>query len=120
MSVTFTYQFEKWGVGLGPLIGAYLVPMSGYLNVNSGDGYGFPSQLGEHISIQEEHLFRVLRPDAIRGSIPLTVSSPTRNTATGRAASESYEPMMYTEGIRGVVVTDQYGRQMMSIPKDIL
>ena len=120
MSVIFNSQFEKWGVGLAPLIGAYLVPMSGYLNTESGSGYSFPSQLGEHITVQEEHLFRVSRPDAIRGSIPLTVPSPTKNTASGASVSESYEPMMYTEGIRQVVVTDQYGRQMMSIPKDIL
>ena len=120
MSVTFNSQFEKWGVGLAPLIGAYLVPMTGYLNTSSGSGYTFPSQLGEEITAQEEHLFRVMRPDAIRGSISLSVPSPSKNTASGRAASESYEPMMYGETIRQVVVTDQYGRQMMSIPKNLL
>ena len=120
MSVTFNSQFEKWGVGLAPLIGAYLVPMTGYLNTSSGSGYTFPSQLGEEITVQEEHLFRVMRPDAIRGSISLSVPSPSKNTASDRAASESYEPMMYGETIRQVVVTDQYGRQMMSIPKNLL
>ena len=120
MSVTFNSQFEKWGVGLAPLIGAYLVPMSGGLKVNSGGGYTFPSQLGEEITVQEEHLFRVMRPDSIKGSFMISVPSPSKNTTSGTAKNESYEPMMYSETIREVVVTDQYGRQMMSIPKDIL
>lgn len=117
----FGEDFAGWGKGLAVLVGAYLIPVCGILHTNVEGYASFPDSLGYQIDTTDRRsLYYVRYPELLSGSFNVNVSRPTRNTTTGRGASDIYEPMMYAESIQQVIITDQYGRQMISVPKDLL
>ena len=118
---SFISEFSKFGVGLNPIVGAYLLPngMSFVNSVSLTDG-SFKSQFGTKITTDTAALFHY-NGTTSTSTFNISISDrPTRNTNPTAGAQSSYEPMCYLDNLRPAYITDMLGYPVMSLPKNII
>lgn len=116
--------FEKWGVGLAPIVSIYVIPYCTIGQNPAGDAPTFQSLYGEIVEPSDTSsngvLFAVDNP--FNGSNPVSISNPitkpTKNTAIGTLADIDYEPQAWSDNCIQYAITNNAGSSVITIPND--
>lgn len=116
--------FEKWGVGLAPVVSINVIPNCTLGQNTSGDSPTFQSLYGNIVEPSDTSsggvLFAVNNP--INGVNPVYINTgirkPTKNTSAGVAASLDYEPQAWSDNVLQYSITDNSGSSAITIPND--
>lgn len=116
--------FEKWGVGLAPIVSIYAIPYCVMgTNIQSSTP-SFSSVYGEIIEPSDTSsdgvLFAATTPyNGTNGeTVTNPIIKPTKNTNIGRLADIDYEPQAWADNVIQHSICDNSGSQAITIPAD--
>lgn len=119
----FISNWDTWGVGINTIVGCYLIPMAGNLAVYNPVAT-FRHDLGQ-IETNGGHwaVFSVKEPRYERGLATykqdLPVGEAVKNTSPTAAFKPEYEPMVFSDNMQKIILTDSAGYQLSQIPYDL-
>lgn len=121
LTPVFLSQYSIFGVSPEALVGAYLIPLSANL-VTSTTPRTFRRDLGR-IETGGGHyaLFSVSEPRAYGfQNVSINIDAgATKNTSPTAAASYLNEPMVFSDNLQKIIITDSSGYQLLSIPVNL-
>ena len=116
--------FEKWGVGLAPIVSIYAIPYCTMgININSSTP-SFASIYGHIVEPSDTSsdgvLFACTTPyNGVNGvTVDNPIAKPVKNTASGVTADIDYEPQAWADNCYQYSITDNSGSQAITIPAD--
>lgn len=120
-SSSFVDDFSKFGVGLSPIIAAYMLPNGlPFINTVSLTSGSFKSTFGTLYTVQGQAVFALSTNSAVYDYNLTITDKPTKNTASGTAFNTNFEPMAFLDNMRPAYITDMLGYPVMSVPKNLL
>lgn len=121
LTPAFLSQFSVFGVSPEALVGAYLIPLSANL-VTSTTPRTFRGSLGRIETGGGPYaLFSVSEPRAYGfQNVSISIDAgASKNTSTTAAASYLNEPMVFSDNLQKIIITDSSGYQLLSIPVNL-
>ena len=119
----FISQFDIYRTGIDVIVGAYIMPFAGNLQrVHSSGAYTFPDEIGtQETGGGHYSLFSVKRRRFLGTYFYAQTpgKKPTKSTTPGISPNYQYEPMCYSDNLQKIILTDQNGFQLSSIPVDL-
>lgn len=116
--------FEKWGVGLSPIVSVHIIPYCTLgVNYNSSTP-SFQSLYGSIVEPADTSsngvLFAVRAPynGANAVEVPNPIAKPSRNTSSDVTASIDYEPQAWADNVMQYTMCDNSGSSAITIPND--
>lgn len=113
----FNSDFGKFGIGLAPVIGMYLIPMKGGLITAEGSGFSFVG--GGEIVSKEISLYKINNGTVFSAPAQQNLLNEVPKPSRGSGTGYTYEPQMYSDNMRPLLITDAFGRELIRVPKDI-
>ena len=116
--------FEKWGVGLSPIVSVFVIPYCVLGENYSSTTPSFSSVYGHIVEPADTSsngvLFAVMFPfNGTNGvTVPNPIQKPSRNTSTGVRASIDYEPQAWADNVIQHTLADNSGSSAITIPND--